>query len=266
MFLPDPILNRRIVLSSVAVVYYLVIVYSLIFFNAGLLVSTFFMFGLPAMLMAMFSYAPGSVLLNVSLLGAGMAIILEGIAHIYGLWYTVGYNQTRLFELVAVEAIFALVLQVIFLSLMYELWFDDGSYVEQEAITRFGAFGAFFCVSVMVLAFHHYFISDLWIENSYLWLWGGMLLACVSALLVHRVHSIRFIKRLWWFSLVGSLPLLLALLVSMENVHKVFAYTDVYLHTFTILGNAIPIEEVFLALAIPFFVATIYELYLDDSF
>jgi hypothetical protein len=61
------------------------------------------------------------------------------------------------------------------------------------------------------------------------------------------------------------LPLCANLILAVANNHKIFAYVNDYLFTFTIGGNLVPLEEIVLAFVMPFFVATFYELYLDDA-
>ena len=258
-------MHRNVLLALGGFVYYGLSLYALLSFNSGILLSSLLLFGIPAYVLARYSAAPAPVLIAVAVLGAGIAVLFGGIAHIYGIWYTVGVDELRLFGLIPVEVITASVLQLLFLVLLYELFFDDGEYSQVHARTRFTAFGVF-CVSVMALiGIHHYILNGIFFTHSYLWLLGVLLVSSISALAVRRSLSLAFFDRVALFSLIAMVPLLVNLIVAVYNTHRVFAHVGDYVYTFTFFGSAVPLEEVLLALTVPFFVAVFYELYLDDG-
>ena len=80
-------MHRWIAIFSFAIVYYALAWYGLYVFDAGLVVTGLFLYGVPAFLLAHYSYAPTPVILSVACLGLGLGVILESTAHIYGLWY-----------------------------------------------------------------------------------------------------------------------------------------------------------------------------------
>ena len=57
----------------------------------------------------------------------------------------------------------------------------------------------------------------------------------------------------------------IGLWLSVTNVHKVFANSTAYLGEISLFGVVVPLEEVVLLFMLPLFVATVYELYLDDA-
>lgn len=259
------VMHRVIVLSLLSVVYYTITVYGLVTFEAGILMSTVLLFGIPAYVLARFSLAPAPVLLAVTLFGAALAILLESVAHIYGLWLTVGVNETRLFSLVPVETIIALAMQAVFLVLLYETLFDDGRYGSIRPHQRWGLFGLF-TIAVAGLVAMHVYIFDGWLfTHSYLWLLGILVASGLSILIAHRRRIILFLDRFVFFASVAALPLLASLFVSVTNVHKVFALESAYVHMVSIGNVAVPLEELLLAFVIPFLIAVVYEVYLDDQ-
>lgn len=245
--------------------YYALGVFTLYVFDAGLLMSSLVLFGIPAMVLAYFTVAPSAVLVSVALLGSGIAILFEGIAHIYGLWYSIGITQARLFGLVPVEMLLATTMQVMFLALLYEVMFDDGVYTPRSAWHRMIFFGVFGVGVLVLVGLHQYIFASIFVSYSYLWIIGTVIASALAALALHKNMSVRFFDKLIDFTLVASIPLALSLWIASVNVHKVFAYTSEYIGTFSLFGQTVPLEEIALLFAIPFFVGTMYEIYLDDE-
>jgi len=245
--------------------YYALGTYALQAFDAGLLVSSLVLFGIPALALSHFTVAPPAVLISVALLGSGIAILFEGIAHIYGLWYTIGISEARLFGLVPIEVIIATTVQVLFLGLLYEVLFDNGIYTPRSAWERMLFFGVFGIAVLVLIALHQYVFLGIFLSYSYLWIIGSVCAAALTALALHRNLDVTFFDRIIDFSLVASIPLGLSLWISALNVHKVFAYSNEYIGTFSLYRQTVPIEEIALLFALPFFVGTMYEIYLDDQ-
>lgn len=258
-------MHRNVLLFFAALLYYALATYALYSFQSGLLVTSLVLYGLPAYALARYSAAPGTVLVAVATFGTGMTILLEGVAHIYGMWYTLGVEELRLFGLIPVEVFLSSILQMLFLVLLYELFFDDGEYTAAHARVRFAAFGVF-CLSVLgLIALHHYVLHTIFVSHSYLWILGILVLSTLASLAIHKTLSIRFFDKIFAFSLVSWLPLLCGLILAVANTHKLFANVHDYLFTFTLFSEHLPLEELVLTLVIPLFVATFYELYLDDA-
>ncbi len=246
------------------VLYYGLGTYGLVVFDAGLLVSSLVLFGIPALALARFTLAPSAVLVSIALLGGGVAILLEGIAHIYGLWYSIGIAEARLFGLIPLEMLLSTTVQVVFLGLLYEVLFDDGIYTPRSAWHRMTFFGVFSIAVLVLIGMHQYLIAGVFLTYSYLWIIGSILAAALASMALHKDFSVLFFDKVIDFSIIASVPLAISLWVSSTNVHKVFAHHTEYLATFSLFGQTVPIEEVALLFALPFFVATMYEMYLDD--
>jgi hypothetical protein len=258
-------MHRKIIITAIAGVYYLCSAYALYIFGAEILLTSVVLFGIPAYFLARFSMAPTPVLVSVTLLGVSLAFVLEGVAHTSGLWYTVGVDELRIFSLVPFEALVAMVLQVLFLSLVYEALFDDGVYTSLSAYKRYNVFGGIM-VGVLLAVFAYSLLDTVLVGSDiYMLLNGALLGVCFISLALYRAFTIQFLDRLVFFTGVAMIPLMVNLGISVVNVHKVFANYNEYAYTFLFLGEIIPLEEVVLALTIPFFVATIYEIYLDNT-
>lgn len=233
-------------------------------FDAGVLVTALVLFALPALTLAHFTLAPPAVLLSVALLGSGIAVLLEGTAHIYGLWYSIGADTGRLFGLISTESLITITLQVLFLGLLYEVLFDDGRYTPRSAWQRMVFFATFGVAVIVLIGMHHFLVTGTFVSYAYFWIIGVVTASALAALALHRNLSVGFFDKILDFTLLASIPLGLSLWISLVNVHKVFANTNEYVHTISLYGQTVPIEEIALIFALPFFVGTMYEMYLDD--
>lgn len=258
-------MHRKVLLAFAAIIYYALAFYGLYTFEAGLILTSLVLFGLPTYILARYSAAPYAVLISVITLGAGIAILLEGVAHIYGIWYTIGVDELRLFGLIPMEVFLCSILQTLFLALLYELIFDDGVYTTSKSADRFTAFGIFSLCVLSLIGIHQYLLNGIFFTHSYLWILGVLVASSLATLAVHKALSLRFFDRLAAFCVVAAPPLFIGAILSVTNTHKVFAHVNDYLYTFTIGGDILPLEEIFLILVMPIFVATFYELYLDDG-
>lgn len=256
---------KYIIMPIVGILYYALAAYALVVFSAPLLISSLVLFGLPAALLAHFTRAPQSVLFSVSFFAIGLAMLLEGVAHMYGLWYTVGAESTRIFSVVPLEMVVAVGLQVIFLTLVYELVFDDGKYTARSARERFTYFISFAVAVTGLLAMHIYMFDGYLFTYSYVWLLAILAAASLTMVILHRAHIVPFLDRFVAFAAIGSGPLLLAAWIGELNVHKVFALETEYLARISIGPVSLPLEELLLVVLIPLVVAVVYELYLDDQ-
>lgn len=257
-------MHRTVLLIAGGITYYCVSSLALVTFDFGLLLSAIVLFGLPAYMLARYSAAPGWVLVCVAVFGAGIAILLEGIAHLYGVWYTLGVDQLRLFGLIPLEVIVSTIIQTLFLVLLYELIFDDGQYTTVKESERMYAFGVFGLSVLSLIGIHQYLLNGIYFSHSYIWIIGILVAATLATLAVTHSLTLRFFDRLAMFTLVAFVPLMLSLVVAVANTHKIFAHTNDYLYTISLFGSAVPLEEFLMLLVLPLFVATFYELYLDD--
>lgn len=257
-------MHRSIIVGLISILYYAFAAYGLLMTDAGVVVTAFVLFMIPAAIMTYYSAAPRMVLLTVGLCGLGIAVLLEAMAHVYGLWYSLGIDGARLFGLVSVEMSILIVSQVVFLALLYETIFDGGDYTPHNARHRFAALLVFLGGVIGSMYVYSFVAYEFWLQYSYVWLLGAIALSAFASLGVYRVYSALFLDRLVHFTLLGAVPIILSSVVAVINTHKVFANEDQYLEIITIYGALLPLEELLLAFVLSFFVATVYEVYLDD--
>jgi len=258
-------MHRNIIIFTIAFVYFVLATYGLHIFETGLLGTSILLFGIPALLLSHYTRAPSAVILSVTAVGVGLSILLESIAHTFGLWYTLGENEVRLLGVVPLEMVIAFTLQIIFLALVYEVLFDDGNYTLRNARDRVAMFVLFAVAALALVLFHQLVLGNVFVEYSYLWIIGALIASSLAMLMVHKALSVQFLDRVINFALFSSVPLGISLWLATENAHKVFSSTEAYVSTVQFFGNTVPLEEMILLFAVPFFVATVYELYLDDQ-
>jgi len=258
-------MHRTVLLLASALVYFSIGTFGLVVFDAGIVATALILFGIPAYILARYSAAPVHVLCSVAVFAIGLSVLLEGIAHTYGIWYVLGVEELKLFGLIPLEVIVTSLLQTLFLVLLYELLFDDGEYSEVHVSHRLISIGTFSMAVFLLIGLHRYILTAVFVSYSYTWIVGILIASSFSLLIMTGSMSIRFFDRLCAFSLYASFPLLCGLYSAIVNTHIVFAYTSDYLFTFELFGASVPIEAFLMLFALPLFVATFYELYLDDA-
>lgn len=258
-------MHRTLLILTGSFAYFALAAFGLIAFHAGLLVTALALFGIPALVLARFSAAPAAVVISVMVFGAGIAVLLEGAAHIYGIWYTLGVDELRLFGLIPLEVIATSMIETLFLVLVYELFFDDGEYTETPQQSRFAAFLGFAVLVSTLIALHVYVIHGILFTHSYLWLIGILAFSTLGTLAMQRSLTLAFFKRLGMFTLITAFPLSISMIIAVVNTQRIFAFASDYVYSISINGALLPVEEIVLTLLLPMFVATFYEIYLDDG-
>ena len=256
-------MHKQIALFFGALVYYAVGFYGLYIFETGLLITALVIFGLPAYILARFSAAPAPVLMSIVALGVTMSVVMESSAHIFELWYTPSVETLRILGLVPLEMVFVTMLQTLFLTLLYEFMFDDGQYTPSSGRMRFGAFAVFAIGTIILLWIQQFFFPGVFIEYAYIWLVVVLAGASIAALAVYRTLTVSLFDKLIDFSIIAAGPLLITSFLAAASEHKIFN-TETYLGNLSVFEIVIPFEEMLLIFVLPWFVAIIYELYLDD--
>ena len=201
----------------------------------------------------------------IVLISVAFTAFLQIFAYLNGLWYEIGPSHLRVFELFPVEAFLASFIQVLYFIVIYEYFFDDQA-TSQTITTR---------------KWHPVLIATLTITSlafAYLSLFSGVFFSYPYAILLVvlgllAAAALAFAHRNWRSVLrktssfaLAALPLSLVYqFVLLENELRFFANVNEYLATFSVFGHPIPLEELLLTLLIPYWVAMLYELYLDDG-
>lgn len=257
-------MHRKVALTAIAFVYYAVSATALYNFNADLLVTALFLYGIPALVLAHFSLVPNPTMVAVAALSVAVGVFMEGVAHAYGLWLVPADGMPLLLSFVPLSALFATVLQILFLVLLYELLFDDGVYRSFQARKKLGLFFAFAAVSIILIIFHELVLGQLFAVGGYVTLVSIIIGTACATLFIERRFTLKLVERLFRFSALAAVPLLIGLTIAVLNQQKLFIEAQHYMATVPFFGSHVPFEELFLLLALPFFIATVYELYLDD--
>ena len=161
--------------------YFLLVSLSAVLFDLSGVTTIVIMLALPIFFLARYSAAPTVLILTVTGFGIGVAILLEGIAHIYGLWTTELTSGSGLVPLGLATVTF---LKVLFLVLFYELLFDDGLYEISKARSRFVEF-IFFGVGALILVFIFAKVFEaLSSPTAYYWLTMILFGTCVGMLTI----------------------------------------------------------------------------------
>ena len=258
-------MHRTIFISAATLAYYAVATYALYSFHAGLLVTALIFYGFPALLLARFTLAPPAMLLAVAFLGGGLSILLQAIAHLYGLWYVAGAAPIRLFGLVPTEQVVATALASVFLVLLYENFFDDGRYTARSARHRLIFFVLWFFGVIVLLALQQHVLGGVFVSYSFIWTLIIMIGSATALVAMHRSLSLRFFDRITDFAIMGAIPLGLALFVGVHSGSIVFPDNPEFLGVIWYFGQAVPIEAAALLFTLPYVIGAVYEIYLDDQ-
>lgn len=202
------------------------------------------------------------------LLGAFVVTLLfETYAYLNGVWYELTDLPVRLFGLIPIEAFIAGFVHWLFFIVVYEYFFDDKKTSSKKKIT---------------LPFLHYFLSGtlslVAFALSYVYLFSGMLftfpfaflivigfLIFMVAVVVFQTKWLRVLPKISLFALCIFPYSLVYEYVSLQNDLRFFANANEYVYSFILWGQLLPLEELVFVFVVPFWMAAVYELYLDDG-
>lgn len=256
-------MHRNVLFTFGLIVYFLTVTVGLSLFDAGFYTSIILLLGLPTVLLVRFSAAPSPMLVTVSVFGVGSALLLEGAANAYGLWYLNGPTDIAILGWITLEMLLLTAVKVVFLVLFYELLFDDSEYSISQARTRLVEFGLFVVAAVILIGSFNNIFDALSNSSAYYWITILLLFSSMAMLLVRRAVTLHLFDKIAHFVAVAAIPMLCLEFLLIANGHKtvISAAHDVSL-PFTTLS--LPFGEILLALSLPAFVTVVYELYLDD--
>lgn len=256
-------MHRNVIFTFILIVYCIVATVGLTQFGAGLYASLLLLLGIPIITLIRYSAAPSPVIATVTLFGVGLSLLLEGAAYAYGLWYMPSAVDAALFGWLTFGMVVLTTLKALFLVLFYELLFDDGFYRVANARERLIEFGLFAVGAVLIIGVLNVMFNALDTSRAYYWLTIALLLSSVAMLLVRRALKLRLVNKIATFVGVAAIPMLCVEWLLVANDFKIVTTSD-NLVSLPFSGVALPLGEFLLALALPAFVITVYELYLDD--
>jgi hypothetical protein len=201
----------------------------------------------------------------IVLLSVALTAFIQVFAYLNGLWYEIGPTHLRVFSLVPVEAFAASFVQILYFVVIYEYFFDDRASSQSVGKRKWHPV-LIGTLTLTSLAFAYLSLfSGIFFSYPYAILLVLLGLLAISALaFAHRSWQ-RVLRKTALFAL-AALPLSLVYqFVLLENELRFFANLNEYLAVFSIFGHSIPLEELLLSLLIPYWVAMLYELYIDDG-
>lgn len=192
-----------------------------------------------------------------------LSLLISVFAYVNGVWFETSPTELRLFGLVPFEALLASFLHILFYIVAYEYFFDDRIV---SAVIKHKSTYKVIITALLALSVGYVFLFSFFLL-TYAFAWLIALLSFLfffAVLLVHH-DRVRLLKRVGVFTL-AMLPLsLLYEYVALESNFRFFANVNEYLHTFTVFGQLIPLEELLLVLLVPGMLALFYELFFDDE-
>lgn len=256
-------MHRNVLFTFGLIVYFIVATYGSIQFDLGILLSSLLILAIPTYFLARFSAAPPVLLVTVASFGAGMTFLFEGLGYLYGLWELSSPNGFTILGTLSIGVLVLTVLKVLFLVLFYELIFDDGEYSIALARDRVAEIGFFAIGSVILVSLFYVFFDRLSSPEMYYWITLILVGSSVSMLALRQSITLRLFNKITYFSAVAAVPMLSIEALLVNEGYKSFTNV-VDPVSVALVGGALPLGEILLAFAVPTFVATLYELYLDD--
>lgn len=223
--------------------------------------ALFFLCGLPLVLLVFESHLPLLRLIASVGVLATVVIILDAVAHTTGSWYTLSTSSWRLMGITFESALFAFVHTLYFL-LLYEFTFDDGRLksVSWRRSTKLIAV----LVSFLIATFY---LFSVWIVSfAFAWIIVLLLSVIIGVMVLgHPGDSKKLLLKSLFFGVL-LLPMSLAFeMIALHGGVRVFAFTSEYVAVFSLLGQSLPLEELFLLIVWPTLLVLMYESFIDDG-
>ena len=237
----------------------------LVYFEANVLLSVVFLSVLPAALMWWYEKLHTRVVAIALVVSAGLTFIYESTAYINGIWYATSPSEWRVFDLFPVEAFVAAFAHFLFFIVAYEYFFDDRQ-SSKKKLQRGTAYALGLAGFLFTLALAYvYLFSNLILTNAFAWIILDLIALIVIVCALARRYVGRVLGKVSLFAL-SMVPLSLTYeYVALSNNLRFFANPNEYVYSFTVLNQIVPLEELLFLLLLPFVIALVYELYLDDG-
>ncbi|MEZ4200386.1 MAG: hypothetical protein R3B69_02220 [Candidatus Paceibacterota bacterium] len=255
---------ERLVYLGVFTIYSALVGSLLVFYDASVLVVAFFLLLLPLVLLWRVEHLKTRIIPIIGVSALTITLLLEVIAYHNGLWYELAPWHIRVFGLVPLEALIAGFFQVLFVVVAYEFWFDDGkssqkkTYAQSRIVLGIGGI-----LVAVAFAYIHVFSGVFFSYPFAVLIAVGFIIFAILLALTHQL-PLRVLQKSALFA-TAILPAFLILeYVMLENELRFFANSHEYLYNVPFFGLALPLEEVLLTWLMPFWIAVLYELYLDD--
>ena len=236
----------------------------LVFYDSNAITVAIVLSIIPALVIWRLESLRSYILPIVLLVTLGVSLVLEVIAYLNGIWYEISPWGVRVFGLVPAEALLATFAHVLFLIVAYEFWFDDQKTSGAHPVHLSYGLALSGVLLALALAYVYVFSGIFFVYSYALLIMVVFAVFFVAVALTHRA-SWRLLRKATYFALALYPASLLYEYVVLTNDLRFLANTSEYLSTCTFFDLSLQLEELIFILVIPFWVAILYELYLDDA-
>lgn len=199
---------------------------------------------------------------------ATFTLLTTAIVQIYayksGLWFELSPLSLSVFGGAPLETYVFSVLHILYLILLYEYFFDDGTSTKQTKISArgLGMLGVVYAIILGII----YTDSTILVSYPFAFLLAFMSsLFAVMILVRQSMPSLALFKKAGLFAL-ATFPLsLIYEWILLENGIRLFANVNEYIAYFEWNYHVVPIEQFLLLLIVPFGLVMLYEMFIDDA-
>ncbi len=246
-------------------VYILLVAEVLVATDAGILLTAILFSVVPAVYFWRHEKMCRSTLLSIAAFSLAATFLWEAIAYANGIWYELSSFGVRVMGQFPVETLFWHFAYVVMLVTAYEYFFDDrkSQPIRWDYKTKWLSVfvgGTLIFSLVYLLALRTFYIP-----HAYAVMLIGTAMSLAIAAAISHQYSWAIFKKSLGFALFMLPIAVIHEFVSLLNVHWVFANTSQYIHTIVLFGETVPVEKFVFLFLIPFWIVSVYELYLDDA-
>lgn len=192
-------------------------------------------------------------------------LFFETFAYLNGIWYELSPLSSRLFGLIPVEAFIAGFAHWLFFIVVYEYFFDDRKTSRKKTLPFLHYFLAGTASLIAFSLAYVYLFSATFFTFPFALMIVLGFVVFITAIIIFQTKWIRVMPKVLVFALC-LLPFSLVYeYVSLQNDLRFFANVNEYIYSFNFLGMSLPVEELLFVFLVPFWMAALYELYLDDG-
>lgn len=236
----------------------------LVWANASFLVVTAVLFGAPIFVLWNRLQLTSHLVPLVATFTLLATAIIQIYAYKSGLWYELSPLSLAVFGGAPLETYIFSVLHILYLILLYEYFFDDGTSTKRTKISPrgLGVLGVMYALMLGII----YTDSTILVSYPFAFLLAFMSSLFAVMILVRKsMPPVALFKKAGLFA-IATLPLsLIYEWILLENGIRLFANVNEYIGYFEWNYQVIPVEQLLLLLVVPFGLVMLYEMYIDDS-
>ncbi len=192
-------------------------------------------------------------------------VLWEAVGYAQGLWYGISVFDWRVFGLFPVESFLWTFSLLLFTIVSHEFFTDDKT-VRFHFDVLLHRWLIWFSLAICFLGvLMATVLLRVVVSNAYALLILLTVSSLAGAFLFARARGGAVLAKAGISTLLVLPVLLMQAVLSITNVHTVFANPNQYLASISFLGELIPVEFLFFLAFVPVWVISVYEWYLDDG-